>query len=110
MVLSQYKVYRFMFYQSFGGQKKRGGTHDATHANGNNFVGSNYDSVMVKYDDYLSNHSNGSGPPEPTKPVGKQTINQYKAVLCWIYKSQTAQRALALIRTLPCAGPAQGSQ
>jgi hypothetical protein len=106
MVLSQYKVYRFMFYQSFRDQKKRGGTRDATRANGNNFVRSDYDLVMARYDDYLSNRSDGSAPPEPTKPVGKQTIDQYKAVLRWIYKSQTAQRVLALvwdqIWTLPC--------
>jgi hypothetical protein len=110
MVLSQYKVYRFMFYQSFCNQKKRGGTRNATRANGNSFVRSDYDSVMAKYDNYLSNHSDGLAPPKPTKPVCKQTINQYKAVLRWIYKSQTAQ-ILALvwdqICTLPCA---QGSQ
>jgi hypothetical protein len=105
-VLSQFKVYRFMFYQSFRDQKKRGGTRAATQMNGNNFVRSDYDSVMDKYDVYLSNNHDGSAPPEPTKPVGKQTIDQYKAVLRWIYKSQTAQRVLSLvwdqIWTLPC--------
>ena len=103
-VLSQYKVYRFMFYQCFRDQKKRGGSRE-TRASGNNFVRANYDEVMAKYMAFLTSHD-GSAPPEPAKPVGKQTIDQYKAVLLWVYKTQTARRVLSLvwdqIWTLPC--------
>jgi hypothetical protein len=103
-VLSQYKVYRFMFYQCFRDQKKRGGSKE-TRASGNNFVRANYDEVMAKYMAFLTSHD-GSAPPEPANPVGKQTIDQYKAVLRWVYKTQTARRVLSLvwdqIWTLPC--------
>jgi hypothetical protein len=103
-VLSQYKVYHFLFYQSFQDQKKGGGKRD-DRINGTRFVRSDYDAVMDKCKVGL-NSSNGMAPPEPSKPVGKQTIDQYKAVLCWVYKNQTAQRVLGLvwdqICTLPC--------
>jgi hypothetical protein len=51
---------------------------------------------MDKYKDWLASN-NGMAPPEPTKPVGKKMIDQYKAVLHWIYKSQTAQQILGLV-------------
>jgi hypothetical protein len=79
-VLSQYKVYPFLFHQSFQDQKKRGGKRD-DRINGTRFVCSDYDAVMDKYKVWL-NSNNGTAPPEPSKPVGKQTIDQYKAVLC----------------------------
>jgi hypothetical protein len=104
-VLSQYKVYRFIFYQSFRNAKKRGGTQ-AQRESGAKFLRSDYDSVMDTYKLWLASND-GMAPPEPTKPVGKQTIDQYKAVLRWIYKNQTAQRVLGLvwdqIWTLPCS-------
>ena len=60
---------------------------------------------MDKYKVWL-NVNDGTAPPEPTKPVGKQTIDQYKAVLRLVYKMQTPQRVLGLvwdqIWTLPC--------
>jgi hypothetical protein len=104
MVLGQYKVYRFIFYQSFRDQKKRGGSKESR-TNGTRFVRSDYDAVMAKYQGWMDS-ADGSSPPEPAKPVGKQTIDQYKAVLRWVYKNQTAQRVLGLvwdqIWTLPC--------
>jgi hypothetical protein len=94
-VLSQYKVYRFIFYQCFRDQKKRGGKKE-DRANGTKFDRSDYNSVMDRYKEHIATQ-NGSSPPEPSKPVGKQTIDQYKAVLRWVYKTQTAQRVLGLI-------------
>jgi hypothetical protein len=103
-VLSQYKVYRFIFYQAFRNAKKRGGTREVR-ASGAKFIRSDYDLVMLKYQAWLTSND-GTAPPEPSKPVGKQTIDQYKAVLRWIYKNQTAQRVLGAvwdqIWTLPC--------
>jgi hypothetical protein len=79
-VLSQYKVYRFIFYQSFRDQKKRGGKHD-DRINGTSFIRSNYNAVMDKYKVWL-NANDVTAPLKPsTKPVGKQTIDQYKTVL-----------------------------
>ena len=95
MVLGQYKVYQFIFYQSFRDQKKRGGSRE-TRKNGTGFVRSDYDAVMEKYQGWMDS-ADGSSPPEPAKPVGKQTIHQYKAVLRWVYKNQTAQRVLGLV-------------
>jgi hypothetical protein len=104
-VLSQYKVYRFMFYQSFRNQKKRGGKSE-DRATGTKFSRADYDEVMGRYENFFSSDNNRAAPPEPTKPVGKQTIDQYKAVLRWVYKTQTAQRVLGVvwdqIWTLPC--------
>jgi hypothetical protein len=97
-------VYPFLFHQSFQDQKKRGGKRD-DRINGTRFVCSDYDAVMDKYKVWL-NSNNGTAPPEPSKPVGKQTIDQYKAVLCWVYKTQTVQQVLGLvwdqIWMLPC--------
>jgi hypothetical protein len=60
---------------------------------------------MDKYKDWLASND-GMAPPKPTKPVGKQTIDQYKTVLCWIYKSQAGQQVLGLVWNqnwiLPC--------
>jgi hypothetical protein len=64
------------------------------------------DSVMDQYKGWLDSN-NGMALPEPTNPAGKQTIDQYKAVLHWVYKSQTAQQqvlglVLDQIWMLPC--------
>jgi hypothetical protein len=46
---------------------------------------------MDKYKGWLASN-NGMAQPKPAMPVGKQTIDQYKTVLCWVYKTQTAQQ------------------
>ena len=67
-------------------QKKRGRSCQQHHANGTNFVRSDYDSVRGDMCKVWLTSNGRMVPPVPTKPVGKQTIDQYKAVLVrWVY-------------------------
>ena len=93
-ILNSYKVYRFIFYQCMRSQKKRGGTHERR-VTGRNFSRTDFDSVMSHYNAWF-NSNDGSQPPEPQKPLGRQSIDQYKQSLRQIYKDQQAKKVLAL--------------
>ena len=93
-ILEYTKVYKFMYYQAFREQKPRGGKKDINKELFDvevyrelmaSFMGFNTDSV-----DALNNY------PRPTKPIGKATFDQYKAVFRKMYKVQTAKNVLNL--------------
>jgi hypothetical protein len=84
--LSAEKVYRFMFYQTFRGQKKRGGKKRLSVIY---FDAEGYDSVMDEFEVWWKEGRIGEA-PKPDKPCGKQCFDQYKAVLRKIYKRQVA--------------------
>jgi Centromere DNA-binding protein complex CBF3 subunit, domain 2 len=90
--LEYMKVYKFMYYQCFREQKRRGGKKgemqerfDLETYRGlmNNFIGYSPDSEAA-----LDNY------PRPTKPVGKATYAQYFAVFRKIYMVQRAQNQM----------------
>lgn len=94
-ILSCGPVYRFMWYQCFREQRKKGGTkaQRVSRADGNYFEAEEYNEVMKEFN---------QGPaailasrPMPRKPIGKCTFDAYKAVFRKIYKVQIAKRVLA---------------
>lgn len=89
------RVYRFMWYQCFREQKKKGGTkaERAARAQGQYF---NYE----EYKEVTRNFTNGPSsatalPPTPKNPIGKSVFDAYKAVFRRIYKVQIAKKVLA---------------
>jgi len=88
------KVYRFIWYQCFREQRKKGGTkaQRIARSNGQYFDNEEYERVMAQF---------RNGPrtafdlPQPSKPIGKCTLNAYKAVFRKIYKVQIAKKVLA---------------
>jgi hypothetical protein len=88
------KVYRFMWYQSFREQRKKGGTkaERAARAAGQYFNDEEYRSITA-------NLSNGPEAllttPLPSVPIGKCVFDAYKAVFRKIYKVQIAKKVLA---------------
>jgi hypothetical protein len=84
--LNAKKVYRFMFYQTFRGQKKRGGKRRTTVIY---FDSTGYDSVMDKFEIWWKEGREGEA-PKADKPCGRQCFDQYKAVLRKMYKRQVA--------------------
>jgi hypothetical protein len=80
------KIYRFMFYQTFRGQKKRGGKKRKSDVF---FDSQDYDSVMDLFQAWWNGGQVGDA-PKPTKPCGKQCFDQYKAILRKTYKRQVA--------------------
>ena len=88
-ILDCNKVYRFMWYQCFREQKKKGGTKEQRQArkDGKYFNNEEYEIVMAEF---------RNGPrtafdlPQPLKPVGKCTVTAYKAVFRKIYKVHLA--------------------
>lgn len=80
------KVYRFMFYQTFRGKKKRGGKKKTLLVH---FDSIGYDSVMAKFEAWWKGGRKGEA-PKSDKPCGRQCFDQYKAVLRKTYKRQVA--------------------
>jgi hypothetical protein len=85
--LNAEKIYRFMFYQTFRGQKKRGGKRRISDVF---FDSHDYDSVMDNFDTWWRGGRVGEA-PKPTNPCGRQCFDQYKAILRKTYKRQVTQ-------------------
>jgi hypothetical protein len=85
--LNAEKVYKFMFYQTFQGVKKRGGKRRISVIY---FDSIGYESVMDKFDAWWKGGRVGAA-PTADKPCGRQCFDQYKAVLRKIYKRQVAK-------------------
>jgi hypothetical protein len=88
-VLEANKLYRFMFYQAFRNQKKRGGKRGTE--NSIRFDPVDYELVTKTYQTWMLGNSNAE-PPEPKIPVQNSTMDQYKAVFRKVHKQQSAQR------------------
>jgi hypothetical protein len=88
-VLEANKLYRFMFYQAFRNQKKRGGKRVTE--NSIRFDPVDYNLITTKYQTWMLGNSNVE-PPEPALPVQNSTMDQYKAVFRKLHKQQSAQR------------------
>ena len=88
-VLDANKLYRFMFYQAFRSQKKRGGKRVTQ--NSIRFDLADYNEMTQKYQTWMTGNSNAE-PPEPDNPVQNSTMDQYKAVFRKVHKQQSAQR------------------
>ena len=88
-VLEANKLYRFMFYQAFRNQKKRGGKRVTE--NSIRFDPVDYNLITTKYQTWKLGNSNVE-PPEPALPVQNSTMDQYKAVFRKLHKQQSAQR------------------
>jgi hypothetical protein len=95
-VLDAQKVYKFMFYQTFRSQKKRGGKRALDDAVAVKFDKPEYDKVISKYQAWMMGNA-GAEPAEPLKPVMLSTIDQYKAVFSYIHKQQVAKRVNGLV-------------
>jgi hypothetical protein len=93
-VLECNKVYRFIWYQCFRNQRKKGGTKEerVARAQGNYFDNAEYEAVMSEF---RSGPRTGFDLPQPQKPIGKCTLDAYKAVFRKIYKVQIAKKVLA---------------
>ena len=88
-VLRNDNMYKFMFFQTFRGQKKRGGNRELLKA-GLVFESSVYDEFRQRYRDTPT----VPGTPEqiefltPDKPTSNSTFIQYRAALRLLYKYQ----------------------
>jgi hypothetical protein len=91
-VLDANKLYRFMFYQAFRNQKKRGGKGGTE----NRFDPADYEEITEKYQTWMLGNSNAE-PPEPNNPVQNSTMDQYKAVFRKVHKQQSAQRVTSSV-------------
>jgi Centromere DNA-binding protein complex CBF3 subunit, domain 2 len=89
------KVYRFMYYQCFREQRKKGGTkaERAARAAGHFFDNDEYEAVMAHFRD---GPRTASDLPQPEKPISYCTVSAYKAVFRKIYKVQIAKKVLSL--------------
>ena len=88
------KVYKFMYYQAFREQKQRGGKHN---------VGKDlfdlevYNELMAKFAGFDPDSPDAvNNYPRPTRPIGRATFDQYKAVFRKLYKVQKARNVLNL--------------
>jgi Centromere DNA-binding protein complex CBF3 subunit, domain 2 len=90
-VLESNKVYRFMWYQSFREQRKRGGTKGerAARASGHYFDSAEYDTIMAGF---MNGPHSLLSCPEPNMPIGACTFEAYKAIFRKIYKVQIAKK------------------
>ncbi|MGL5934762.1 MAG: hypothetical protein ACRCZI_03965, partial [Cetobacterium sp.] len=93
-ILECNKVYRFMWYQCFREQRRKGGTKAERQARkeGKFFDNDEYEAVMSHFRDGPRTAFNL---PQPSKPIGKCTVTAYKAVFRKIYKVQIAKKVLA---------------
>jgi hypothetical protein len=95
--LSADKVYRFMFFQAFREQKKKGGTK-AQRTSGVKFDYETYDSLISRY----RGNGRGESLPDfatltPDKPTKISTFSQYKAMFRRLYKYQLTYNVIGLI-------------
>jgi hypothetical protein len=92
-VLECNKVYRFIWYQCFREQRKKGGTkaEREARAEGQYFNNEEYETVMAEF---RNGPRTGFDLPQPKKPIGKCTLDSYKAVFRKIYKVQIAKKVL----------------
>lgn len=93
-VLECNKVYRFIWYQCFREQRKKGGTkaERLARSEGNYFHNEEYEAVMAEF---RNGPRTGFDLPQPQRPIGKCTLDSYKAVFRKIYKVQIAKKVLA---------------
>jgi hypothetical protein len=82
-VLDANKLYRFMFYQVFRNQKKRGGKRVTE--NSIRFDPVDYNLITTKYQTWMLGNSNVE-PAKPALPVQNSTMDQYKAVFRKLHK------------------------
>jgi hypothetical protein len=94
-ILDANKVYKFMFYQAFRGQKERGGPR-VNNRTVIKFDPEKYREVIKLYETWMLGNT-GIQPPEPKKPVQLSTIDQYKAVFRHLHKRQCAQRVTSSV-------------
>jgi len=83
-ILDPLRVYRFIYYQTFREQRKRGGKTKTS-----SFNLEDYNAVMARCD---SSDSNTACIDGPQKGIGKQAMAQYKAVLHRLYDQQVVLR------------------
>ena len=94
-ILEYTKVYKFMYYQSFREQKKRGGK--MTGGEKDYFDVEVYNELMGQFNGYDPDSPDAvNNYPRPEKPIGKATFDQYKAVFRKLYKVQKARNVLNL--------------
>lgn len=93
--LDYMKVYKFMYYQSFREQKQRGGKKQQ---GGNELFDLElFHELMAQFASYDPDSPEALGNyPRPTRPIGKATFDQYKAVFRRLYKVQRAKNVLSL--------------
>jgi Centromere DNA-binding protein complex CBF3 subunit, domain 2 len=94
-ILDCNKVYRFMWYQCFREQRKKGGTKAdrIARAEGNYFNNEEYESVM---EEFRHGPRTAFDLPQPARPVSYCTVAAYKAVFRKIYKVQIAKKVLSV--------------
>jgi hypothetical protein len=99
------KVFKFMYYQSFREQKKRGGDK-AARARGEYFNAEDFRKVMSVFDNDLDEDVSPEDFPHPVKPIANSTFEQYKAVLKCLHTEQVTRGVCGmtwdLIWQLPC--------
>jgi hypothetical protein len=93
-VLDANRLYRFMLYQAFRNQKKRGGKRVTQ--NSIRFNLADYNEITQKYQTWMTGNSNAE-PPEPKNPIQNSTMDQYKAVFRKVHKQQSAQRVTSSV-------------
>ena len=88
-VLNDEKVYKFMFFQTFRTQKKRGGRRGPRPL----FSLAEYHDVMDRYTTWFSEGSGDTDDiPEPENPIGNSSFAQYRASLRRIWQEQVDQK------------------
>jgi Centromere DNA-binding protein complex CBF3 subunit, domain 2 len=95
-ILSTGPVYRFMWYQCFREQRKKGGTkaQRVARSAGHYFEVEDYNDVMKLFGN-VTTADMMLERPMPKNPIGKCTFDAYKAVFRKIYKVQIAKKVLA---------------
>jgi hypothetical protein len=93
--LEYMKVYKFMYYQPFCEQKVRGGKKQE--GGKELFDLEAYHELMAHFARYDPDSTEAlNNYPRPTKPIGKATFDQYKAVFHKLYKVQRVKNVLSL--------------
>jgi Centromere DNA-binding protein complex CBF3 subunit, domain 2 len=91
-ILNFSKVYKFMYYQSFREQKQRGGKKQEKEL----FDLEQYRELMSCFNGYEPDSAEALEKyPKPSKPIGRATFDQYKAVFRTMYRVQKAKGVLS---------------
>ena len=96
-IVTEEKVFGFLFYQSYRMQRKRGCKKRQVQTK--NFNVDNYHTVMAKYN---SNKGAACEPMLETDPVGYDTVNQYYCSILKILQHQRSQNANNLTKEHLC--------
>ena len=94
-LLTDEKVYRFMFYNTFRSKKKTGGRRKRGTAAAAPFILNDYEEVMSEYSAFFLTPVEGQDIPEPANPLGESAFAQYRASLQHIYQSQVDNKSNA---------------